>query len=404
MRQSFKFVPGPGILVTAAFIGPGTVTVCLQAGMKFQYSLLWAMGFSVIATLILQEMAARLGLVTQQGLGSNVVRALPNITLRRISSLMMGIGILLGNAAFEAGNLTGTAMGLQMMTGMSDQMNLLWVWGSVMVAVWLLWSGNYKKITGMLTMLVIAMSIAFLVAAMMSLPSFDVLLRGLFIPEIPADSLLIIVGLIGTTVVPYNLFLHAALAKEHWKSTNDIGRMRTDNFWSITLGGIISMAILIAGASTGGMDTGIALSLSNTLVPAFGDFGSTIFGFGIFAAGFTSTITAPMAASLVAREMLDWPEDSKDLRFRGTWIVVLLTGATFSSLGLKPVEMIGLAQFANGLILPFMAFFLLWAVNQPNVMGEFRNRIIQNVAGFIVFGLTVALGARAALKALEHFL
>jgi len=400
----FRFAPGPGILVTAAFIGPGTVTVCLQAGMKFQFSLMWAMVFSVIATIILQEMAARLGLVTQRGLGATVVKAMPNSFLRTFSCIIMGVGILLGNAAFEAGNLTGTSIGLQMMTGMKAEQNPFLIWSSVALAAWLLWSGNHRKITGILTLLVLAMSLAFLYAAMIAMPSLELLLRGIFIPAIPVDSLLIIVGLIGTTVVPYNLFMHAALVKDQWKSTKDILKMQTDSFWSIFLGGIISMAIIITGASAGIGNAEMGLSLGKTLEPVFGASGTYIFGFGIFAAGFTSTITAPMAAALVARELMNLPDDSKDFRYRAVWMLVLLTGGIFSSLGLKPIEMISLAQFANGLLLPFIAFFLLWTVNQKTVMGEYRNRLLQNVTGSIVFGITVVLGTMAALKALQHFI
>lgn len=404
MRQLFRFAPGPGILVTAAFIGPGTVTVCLQAGMKFQFSLMWAMVFSVIATIILQEMAARLGLVTQRGLGATVVKAMPNSFLRTFSRIIMGVGILLGNAAFEAGNLTGTSIGLQMMTGMKAEQNPFLIWSSVALAAWLLWSGNHRKITGILTLLVLAMSLAFLYAAMIAMPSLELLLRGIFIPAIPVDSLLIIVGLIGTTVVPYNLFMHAALVKDQWKSTKDILKMQTDSFWSIFLGGIISMAIIITGASAGIGNAEMGLSLGKTLEPVFGASGTYIFGFGIFAAGFTSTITAPMAAALVARELMNLPDDSKDFRYRAVWMLVLLTGGIFSSLGLKPIEMISLAQFANGLLLPFIAFFLLWTVNRKTVMGEYRNRLLQNVTGSIVFGITVVLGTMAALKALQHFI
>jgi manganese transport protein len=253
-------------------------------------------------------------------------------------------------------------------------------------------------------LLVLAMSLAFLYAAMIAMPSLELLLRGIFIPAIPVDSLLIIVGLIGTTVVPYNLFMHAALVKDQWKSTKDILKMQIDSFWSIFLGGIISMAIIITGASAGIGNAEMGLSLGKTLEPVFGASGTYIFGFGIFAAGFTSTITAPMAAALVARELMNLPDDSKDFRYRAVWMLVLLTGGIFSSLGLKPIEMISLAQFANGLLLPFIAFFLLWTVNQKTVMGEYRNRLLQNVTGSIVFGITVVLGTMAALKALQHFI
>ena len=95
---------GPGALIAAAFIGPGTVTACTLAGANYGYTLLWALLFATVATIILQEMSARLGLVTQQGLGETL-RIMLNQSIWKwpLFGLIM-VALYLGNAAYEAGN------------------------------------------------------------------------------------------------------------------------------------------------------------------------------------------------------------------------------------------------------------------------------------------------------------
>ena len=104
---------GPAILVTAAFIGPGTVITASLAGANFGFSLLWALLFSVVATIILQEMAARLGVVTQQGLGENIRHTFQHPLLRAIAITLVVSAIVSGNGAYQSGNISGASLGLE---------------------------------------------------------------------------------------------------------------------------------------------------------------------------------------------------------------------------------------------------------------------------------------------------
>lgn len=98
---------GPAAVVTAAFIGPGTVTTCTLAGVSYKYALLWTMLFSTVATIILQEMSARIGIVTGKGLGAAIKETYDNPTLRALASVLIVGAIGVGNAAFQSGNITG---------------------------------------------------------------------------------------------------------------------------------------------------------------------------------------------------------------------------------------------------------------------------------------------------------
>ncbi|MCA9068723.1 MAG: Nramp family divalent metal transporter, partial [Planctomycetaceae bacterium] len=109
---------GPGILVTAAFIGPGTITTASAAGAHFGFALLWALVFSVGATIILQEMAARLGLVTGEGL-SEALRNTFQGPLRLLMIILVILAIGVGNTAYQAGNIIGAAIGMESVFNLS---------------------------------------------------------------------------------------------------------------------------------------------------------------------------------------------------------------------------------------------------------------------------------------------
>ena len=103
---------GPGALIAAAFIGPGTITTSTLAGANFGYSLIWALVFATLSTIILQEMSARLGIISQEGLGSNLINQLDGSYLKWPMIVILLIALYGGNAAYEAGNIAGAATGL----------------------------------------------------------------------------------------------------------------------------------------------------------------------------------------------------------------------------------------------------------------------------------------------------
>lgn len=112
IKNWFKNI-GPGPLVAAAFIGPGTVTVCTLAGVGFGFTLLWAMVLSIIATVVLQEMSARLGIITQKGLAEVILTEIHNPVFKVLTILLIFSAIVFGNAAYEAGNISGGVLGLE---------------------------------------------------------------------------------------------------------------------------------------------------------------------------------------------------------------------------------------------------------------------------------------------------
>ncbi len=394
LKRIFKNI-GPATLVAAAFVGPGTITICTKAGAFYGYTLLWAMLLSMVATIVLQEMAARLGLITGNGLSKIVREKLTNKTTRVIMILLMVSAIFIGNAAYEAGNISGGVIGIQILAGVAWYQPLL----IGFCAFILLFIGNYKVLERVLIALVLLMGISFIAVAIAIKPDVNAIIAGLITPYIEEEQLLIILALIGTTVVPYNLFLHASLVKEKWQNDTDLKYVRWDTIVSVVLGGIVSMAIIIAATGLQGQGISSPADLAQSLEPIYGAFSTYIFAIGIIAAGITSAITAPLAAAYVVQGCFGWSSDLKSWKFRAVWIIVLGIGVLFSSLGFKPLQVITFAQVANGLLLPVMAILLLWLVN-TRILGRFKNNIILNVLAIGVVLIAVILGAKtqASLK------
>lgn len=384
---------GPGVLVAAAFIGPGTVTLCTLAGVKFGFTLLWALLLSVIATIVLQEMAARLGIITRKGLAESLLLAIRTPWKKfAVIGLVLG-AIVVGNTAYEAGNIGGAVLGLEALFGKEYLSWYPWVIGSL--AFLLLIRGSYKFLERVFVSLVILMSISFLVTALLTKPDLIKILKGLFVPQLPEESLLTVVGLIGTTVVPYNLFLHANLVKEKWQKEADLAHARRDTLVSIGIGGIISMAIVVTAVAIPNKEISGALDLARGLEPLYGNAARYCMGMGLFAAGVTSAITAPLAAAYVANSCFNWGAGLKDYRFRAVWICILIAGVLSLSFQIKPIEIIKFAQVTNGLLLPAVAALMLWIVNQSEMLGSFINRKWQNAVAIIILLLVCILGLKS---------
>lgn len=377
-------------VISAAFIGPGTITTAAKAGASHGYSLIWALVFSVIACLVLQEAAARVSIVSGKSLG----RAIADKYREKswgwlVFALVIG-AIILGSAAYETGNLIGASSGIMIVVSADPR---IWVILITFTAAFALLFPRMQILARMLGFLVVFMGLAFLITAILLKPDFGMVLKGSFLPSFPEGSQLLILGLVGTTVVPYNLFLGSGLADK----TQSIKEMRFGLAVAIVMGGIISIAVLLVGTSVVGEFSFIALG--DALSSKLGYWAVWFFGFGLFAAGFSSAITAPLASALTARDLFQ-KEKSRQWSGRGkyyiiTWGLVLLAGLVFGSIGLKPIPAIIAAQALNGLILPFVSIFLWVTINDPQLMGK---ESVNSTRGNILFGLVVWIATLLGLQ------
>lgn len=391
-------------MVSAAFIGPGTVTACTLAGANFGFALIWALIFATVTTIILQSFAVRIALVTRLGLAEAMMRTMGSPVLRIASAILLIAALVLGNAAYEAGNMSGAALGLEAMAGGA----LPFGNGPVILAIALLAGAMLlfskpKWVERALISLVLFMSVAFLLTFILTKPDIGAILSG-FVPMIPDGGLLTAIALIGTTIVPYNLFLHAASVKERWSSEIYLPEAQTDNAISIGLGGLVSITILSTAAAAlfgSGKEITNAIDMAEQLTPLVGSFATFTLGAGLFAAGLTSAITAPLATGYIVQEIFgNSSHMSSRMPFKIGAIIVILSGMSGALLGYKPVEIIFVAQIANGLLLPIIALFLLKLANDRTMLGQHSNGWKANVLGVTILLIVSLLGVRLIARAL----
>lgn len=395
---------GPGIIITSAFIGPGTVTICTLAGINYGYSLIWCIIFSIIATCYLQEVSSRLGIISRKGL-SEVLTDIDNTFIRRIIISIIFLSLFIGNAAYESGNISGTVMGLETFLGsieisfLSYSINFTPIAIGVLLAL-IIGNGSYKVFEKVLVLLVFTMSITFVLVAITSTPNIKDLLDGLR-PNVTETNFIYVVGLIGTTVVPYNLFLHSYVAKNKWVTAKDYKSSVFDTVISIVIGGIISLSIIITAASSqisiNQNEIKNAVDLGNQLSPTLGSFSKYFISIGLFCAGITSSITAPIATSYALSGIFNYKAEWSDKIFKRVAYIVISIGVVFSSVNYNPILVIKLAQFVNGLFLPFIAIFLIWSVNKRNIMGKYVNSKFYNLLGILIVLVSLVISYRSLI-------
>jgi len=403
-------------IISAAFIGPGTVTTATKAGVFFHYDLMWTMVFSVIACLLLQEASARIAIFSGMNLGEAIAMQFRKKKSKVLIFILIIGAIVLGSAAYETGNILGSVEGLSFIFGSEPEQKFFFLelkqWFVLLIGFLAFFAFRMKSIRSIAQVLgafVYIMGFTFVLTAIFVRPDISKMMTGIFVPTIPkvSGAGILILGIIGTTVVPYDLFLGSGIVDK----TQTIKEARLGLSISIILGGIISMSIMTVGSSISegmgpeflkNLDFDFKLMKSGLYLNShINDYAVYIFGFGMFAAGFTSAITAPLASAITARSIFprgDWRP--KSFRFQGIAVGILLVGVFFGMKQIKPVPAIILAQALNGLILPFISVFMLIIINNPRIMKNKLNSHFSNILLGIVVWITLLMGTLNVFKAL----
>lgn len=386
---------GPGAIVTAAVIGPGTVTSCGLAGYNFGYSLAWALVFSVIAMVIMQLMTAKIGLVGGMGLSDGIRKVFADSPWRIPLFVLLILAIFCGNCAYEAGNIVGAATGIGIMWGDHRALYCIII---TAVSLGLVLSGSIKYIANALTGLVFLMAIVFFMTAAVVGVDFGGLLAGIFVPSIPNGATLNAIALIGTTLVPYCLYLHASTSANSNVADKEDALVDAtyDSVTNAVLTALISICVIIVGFSLsqrGEVVKGVA-DLARGLEPLAGAWAKGIFSIGIFAAGISSAATAPLAATYVITGILGWSTDLKDTKFRIVATIVFVLGCVVAIAGGTPTNIITMAQAINGVALPLSVCLVIYVANKKDILGDYVNGTVLNIASILVLVITLFMAYR----------
>jgi manganese transport protein len=377
-------------VISAAFIGPGTVTTAVTAGSQFQLQLLWAVTFATIGCIVLQEISARITIASGMTFGESLIKKFGQRN-GKVLQWIVGGSVVLGCAAYEAGNILGAVAGLNLITGIRTDLLTILV---TVVAGFILWIGGKNWISNLMMALVVIMGVAFAALAFSQNISTGTLISSSVIPSIPSGSELIVLGLVGTTIVPYNVFIGAGISKGQ-----TIPLMRIGLTISILIGGLITAAILIAGVSIESFSS--FHELASAMTTQMGPWAGHALAWGLFAAGFSSAITSPFASSLIATTVFDLKRNAK---VRMIWMVVLLTGFVFGISGVKPIPVILAVQAINGLILPLLTLYLIIIVNDKNIIGSHSHNQSYNVVLLLILFTVSVIGLNNLNKSISSAL
>lgn len=392
---------GPGAMITASFIGPGTITTATRAGTDFGYALIWVVIFSVIATIVLHEMVSRLGVVTQDGLGEAILKEFDSLKFKKLSAYLIGSSIFIGCASYISGDLIGTSLGLSSIVGITPNYIAPFIG---IIVLCLVYKGSMKLLEKILTFLVGVMAFVFVTTMIVANPNWAEISKGI-VPNFPKDSILVIISLIGTTVVPYNFFIHAAAARDTWKDPDEIELSKWDTYISITVGGIITAAVVITSATLmKGFVIKSAADISVQLEPLLGNWAKIFMGIGLFSAGLSSAIASPLGASYTLAGLFGWKYSNDDKRFKTVNIVIVIIGIIVNTFKLDPIQILLVAQALNGIILPLVTIYVVYITSSKRQMGTYKNSTSQICFGIIVSLISTCLGMYALYSAIVKIL
>lgn len=375
-------------VISAAFIGPGTVTTAVTAGSQYKLQLMWTVVFATLGCIVLQEISARITIASGLTFGESLIKKF-GAKQGRTLQWVIGGSVIFGCAAYEAGNILGAVAGLQLITGLPSQWLTIFV---TIVAFVILWVGGRNWISNLMMILVVIMGVAFAALALSQSFSWTNLLRSSVVPTIPSGSEWIVLGLVGTTIVPYNIFIGSGISKGE-----TIPLMRVGLSISVVIGGLITAAILVAGISVEKFSS--FQELAEAMRTQVGTWGAHALAWGLFAAGFSSAITSPYASSLIATSVFGFTNKNHT---RLVWSAVLFTGFLFGISGVKPIPVILAVQAVNGLVLPLLTLYLIVIINDKTLIPPHaRHGLVFNLVLIAILFTVLLIGLNNVDKSLS---
>jgi len=395
---AFLAILGPGFITANVDNDPGGILTYSQAGARFGYTLLWTLIPTTIALIVVQEMAARMGAVTGKGL-SDLIREEFGFRATFFTMLVLGLADV-GNIAAE---FAGIASGLGIFGAskyITVPMGALLVWAVVLI-------GSYKPVERIL-LLFSLIYFCYPVSALMAHPNWIAAIRQTFVPTVQFKSseyLVLVVGLVGTTITPWMQFYLQASIVEKGVTVRQYRLSRWDVIVGCFVTDIVAFFIVVACAATlhpnGVREITDAADAAMALKPLAGQFAALLFAVGLVNAALLSAAILPLATTYNICEGLGF-ESGLDRRFSearvfySIYTALIVLGAVIVLVPHIPlIKLILLSQVANGILLPFVLFFMLKLVNRTDLMGEYKNSRLANAIAIttsvVMIGLTIAM-------------
>lgn len=384
---------GPGFLVTVGFIDPGNWATNIAAGAQFNYSLLWVITLSTLMLILLQHMAAHLGIIRGQCL-SEACRT----HFHPAWAFVVGSTAMVACIGTALAEICGAAIGLRMLFHIP-----LWV-GAVLAAVVILvliGSQKYHALEHLIIGFVSVIGFCYLVQMLLVKPDWSLAVSGAFTPQLNSDSILLAMGMLGAVVMPHNLFLHSEIIQSRdWSAAGDTEKRRLlryemlDTIVAMTAGWLINSAMIVVAAAVffrHGAGVTELEQAEATLRPLAGDVAALLFAVALLCAGLSSSMTAGLAGGTVFTGFLGKPTAIQSPWFRLGILLTFVPAVAIMALPLDTFRLLIFSQVCLSIQLPFTCIALTVLTSSRKVMGEYANQPLEKSLLILTSAIVILL-------------
>lgn len=397
--RSVRFLQylGPGFIVTVGFIDPGNFATNAAGGASFGYQLLWVITLSTLMLILLQHMAAHLGIQTGKCMPESIAEHFrPSVTA------ILGVTAMLACVATALAEILGGAIALQIL------FHLPLIPGAIVTALLitgLIWSQQYHRLEHIIIGFVSIIGFCYLAELYIVKPDWHAAALGAFTPSLNSDSVLIAIAMLGAVVMPHNIFLHSEVVQSRdWSARDDKEREQLmrfeflDTLLAMGAGWAINSAMIVVAAAVffrAHVQVSELPQVAQTLAPLAGPLAVVMFAVALLCSGLSSSTTAGLAGGTVFSGFLGHATEFRSKWFRWGLLLTLGPAVLIIAVGLNPLKALILSQAALSLQLPFTIIPLYLLTRSEKVMGRFRNSWRENtlllVTAAVVIGLNAAL-------------
>jgi NRAMP (natural resistance-associated macrophage protein)-like metal ion transporter len=388
----FLAVIGPGIITSNVDNDAGGIATYSIAGAHFGYSLIWTLIPITLALIIIQEMSARMGVVTGKGL-SDLIREHFGVKI----TFYLLIAIIFTNFGNVLAEFAGIAASLEIFNiskYISVPLGAIFVWILVL-------KGNYKSVEKVF-LVACLFYVTYIVSGFLAKPDWNAVKSSITAPrlEFSAGSFGMLIGLIGTTIAPWmQFYLQSAVVEKDIRLEN-YKYSRADVISGSFIVNIVALFIIVACASTlfkAGIRIETAKDAALALEPLAGKYCSYLFAFGLLNASLFAASILPISTTYMVCEGMGWEEGinkkfSEAPQFYGLYSLLIFLGAGLVLWpGLPLISIMFISQVINGIVLPVILVFMLILINNKKIMGEHTNGTGFNILAWLTVAILIAL-------------
>lgn len=385
---------GPGLITVNAGNDAGGITTYASVGASYGYKMLWGLLLITFSLAVIQEMNARMAVVTGKGL-SDLIREKFGVKLTFFAMTIL----LIANMGVVFGDFAGIAASLELFN-ISKYISI----PIVSVGIWfLVTKGSYNKVENIFLLFTFVF-FTYIISAFLTKPDWSYVARSMASPTIELNTgfLLTFIGMIGTTITPYMQFYLQSSIVDKKISISEYKYEKIDVYLGAFWGNAVAFFIIVCTAATlykAGITITSAEEAAMALKPLAGEWAFILFGGGLFGASVLATAVIPLSTSYAICEAFGWESgvdnDYKDApAFFGIYTGIIILGALFVLMpGISLIKIILVSQQIAGILSPIILTFMIILINDKRIMGEHVNNKTQNIISWatVIFIITLSI-------------